>query len=103
MMIGVRNLSGEMKSGEVWVNELRLKEYNNEGGWAAQGALNVQLSDVGTINATGKIVTDGFGGLEDGVASVRRTTIRLTASRQTSSWASSSPTRPRLLLRFITL
>ena len=68
MMIGVRNLSGEMKSGEVWVNELRLKEYNNEGGWAAQGALNVQLSDVGTINATGKIVTDGFGGLEDGVA-----------------------------------
>lgn len=49
MMIGVRNLSGEMKSGEVWVNELRLKEYNNEGGWAAQGALNVQLSDVGTI------------------------------------------------------
>lgn len=54
MMIGVRNLSGEMKSGEVWVNELRLKEYNNEGGWAAQGALNVQLSDVGTINATGK-------------------------------------------------
>lgn len=68
MMIGVRNLSGEMKSGEVWVNELRLKEYNNEGGWAAQGALNVQLSDVGTINATGKMVTSGFGGLEDGVA-----------------------------------
>ena len=68
MMIGVRNLSGEIKSGEVWVNELRLREYNNEGGWAAQGALNVQLSDVGTINATGKIVTDGFGGLEDGVA-----------------------------------
>lgn len=68
MMIGVRNLSGETKSGEVWVNELRLKEYNNEGGWAAQGALNVQLSDVGTINATGKIVTDGFGGLEDGVS-----------------------------------
>lgn len=68
MMIGVRNLSGEMKSGEVWVNELRLKEYNNEGGWAAQGALNIQLSDVGTINATGKMVTDGFGGLEDGVA-----------------------------------
>lgn len=68
MMIGVRNLSGEIKSGEVWVNEFRLKEYNNEGGWAAQGALNVQLSDIGTINATGKIITSGFGGLEDGVA-----------------------------------
>ncbi len=68
MMIGVRNLSGETKSGEVWVNELRLKEYNNTGGWAAQGALNIQLSDIGSLNATGKIVTDGFGGIEDGVA-----------------------------------
>ena len=68
MIIGVRNLSGEIKSGEVWVNELRLKEYNNKGGWAAQGALNLQLSDVGTVNATGKIVTDGFGGIEDGVS-----------------------------------
>lgn len=68
LMIGVRNLSGEIKSGEVWVNELRLKEYNNSGGWAAQGTLNVQLSDVGSLNATGKIMTEGFGGLEDGVA-----------------------------------
>ncbi len=68
MVIGVRNLSGDIKSGEVWVNELRLREYNNEGGWAAQGALNVQLSDIGSVNATGKIVTNGFGGIEDGVA-----------------------------------
>lgn len=68
MIIGVRNLSNDAKSGEVWVNELRLKEYNNEGGWAAQGALNIQLSDVGTLNATGKIVTEGFGGLEEGVS-----------------------------------
>ena len=31
MMIGVRNNSGEVKSGEVWVNELRLLEHNNKG------------------------------------------------------------------------
>lgn len=68
MIIGVRNLSGEVKSGEVWINELRLREYNNEGGWAAQGALNVQLSDIGSVNATGKYVSNGFGGIEDGVA-----------------------------------
>ena len=68
MIIGVRNLSGDIKSGEVWVNELRLKEYNNKGGWAAQGALNIQLSDIGSLNATGKIVTDGFGGIEEGVS-----------------------------------
>ena len=68
MIIGVRNLSGESKSGEVWVNELRLKEYNNEGGWAAQGNLNVQLSDFGSINVAGRYTSEGFGGLEDGVA-----------------------------------
>ncbi|MBQ8486872.1 MAG: cell surface protein SprA [Prevotella sp.] len=67
MIIGVRNLSSQEKSGEVWVNELRLKEYNNEGGWAASGALNVQLSDFGSVNLTGRYVTDGFGGLEESV------------------------------------
>lgn len=68
MIIGVRNLSGAPKSGEVWINELRLLEFNNEGGWAAQGNLNVQLSDFGTVNVQGKYISDGFGGLEDGVA-----------------------------------
>ena len=68
MIIGVRNLANDHKSGEVWVNELRLKEYNNSGGWAAQGNLNLQLSDVGSVNVTGKYVSEGFGGLEDGVA-----------------------------------
>ena len=68
MMIGVRNLSGSVKSGEVWVNELRLQDVVNSGGWAASGALNMQLSDIGTLNLTGKMITEGFGGLEDGVA-----------------------------------
>ena len=68
MMIGVRNISAAQKSGEVWVNELRLLEFNNKGGWAASGALNMQLSDLGTLNLTGKIMTEGFGGLEEGLA-----------------------------------
>ena len=68
MVVGVRNLSSDAKSGEVWVNELRLRDYNNSGGWAASGNLNLQLSDFGTVNLTGKYVSDGFGGLEDGVA-----------------------------------
>ena len=55
MMIGVRNLSSGVKSGEVWVNELRLQDAINNGGWAASGL-------------TGKIISEGFGGLEDGVA-----------------------------------
>ncbi len=67
MIIGVRNLAGTQKSGEVWINELRLREYNNHGGWAAQAKLNVQLSDFGTVDVQGKYLTEGFGGLEEGV------------------------------------
>ena len=67
IIIGVRNLSADHKSGEVWFNELRLREYTNDGGWAAQGNLNIQLSDFGTLNLQGKYTSAGFGGLEEGV------------------------------------
>lgn len=67
LMIGVRNKSGTQKSGEVWVNELRLCDFNDNGGWAVSGAMNMQLSDVGTVNVSGRMMTSGFGGLEESV------------------------------------
>ena len=67
IMIGIRNNAREIKSVEVWVNELRLQEYTNDGGWAAQGNLNIQLSDLGSVNLSGHLETAGFGGLEDAV------------------------------------
>lgn len=71
VMIGVRNNSRSTRSAEVWVNELRLTGFQNQGGWAAQSALNVQLSDVGSVNVTGHAETAGFGGLEQGVSQRR--------------------------------
>lgn len=68
IMIGVRNNGRMVKSVEVWVNELRLQEFTNEGGWAAQGNLNIQLSDLGNVAAQGSVRTAGFGGLEQSVA-----------------------------------
>ena len=68
IMIGIRNNSGKTKSIEVWANELRLQEFSNNGGWAAQGSLQVQLSDLGSVNATAKMITSGFGGIEQSVA-----------------------------------
>ena len=67
MMIGVRNNSRATKNVEVWVNELRLQDYTNEGGWAAQGNMSIQLSDLGSINLTGHVETAGFGGIEESV------------------------------------
>ena len=71
MMIGVRNNSSSNKSAIVWVNEMRLIGFNNKSGWAAQGNLNIKLSDLGSFAAQGKIETAGFGGLEEKLAARR--------------------------------
>ena len=71
VMIGVRNNARSKKSVEVWVNELRLQDPAIDGGWAAQSNLNVQLSDLGSVNMAGHVETAGFGGLEEKVANRR--------------------------------
>ena len=76
IMIGVRNPrrtfqnlqdDGRPKSAEVWVNELRLYEFDDQGGWAASGRLNASLADLGNITLAGFISTPGFGGIEQKV------------------------------------
>ncbi len=64
IMIGVRNNTKDVKSGEVWVNELRLTDFNEDGGWAANANLNIALSDLGSVNVSGRMETAGFGGLD---------------------------------------
>lgn len=71
IMIGVRNRSNDVRSGEIWVNELRLSEFNEEGGWAANANLNVAVSDLGTVNVGGRIETAGFGALDQSLAERR--------------------------------
>nr|WP_255489668.1 cell surface protein SprA [Dysgonomonas sp. 25] len=72
IMIGVRNNSRHTRSGEVWVNELRLTDFDDEGGWAAQGNLNVALSDIGTVNVAGRKETVGFGALDQSLLERRQ-------------------------------
>ena len=75
MMIGVRNNSRGVRSVEVWVNELRLQEYTDEGGWAARSKLDVQVSDFASLSLQGHVETAGFGGLEQGVNERRNTNL----------------------------
>ena len=65
MLIGVRNQSRTSKNVEVWVNELRLTDYDEDGGWAALANLAVNLSDVGSVSVAGRYETAGFGGIEE--------------------------------------
>lgn len=67
IMVGVRNRSNDIRSGEVWVNELRMSQFNEESGWAAMANLAVGLSDIGNINFAGRVETAGYGSLESNV------------------------------------
>ena len=69
MMIGIRNPKndkevGTDKSAIVWINELRLTDLNNQGGWAATGRIEATLADLGRISASGSYNSSGYGALE---------------------------------------
>lgn len=74
IMIGVRNRSGVVQSVELWVNELRLSGFKEGGGFGALGSAVLGLSDLATVTASGKYLSDGFGGLEQGVSQRRKDT-----------------------------
>ncbi|MCX6325468.1 MAG: cell surface protein SprA [Bacteroidia bacterium] len=73
IMIGVRNPiktrnqvadDGNPKYGEVWINELRLSDFIENGGWAANAHLQARLADLGTVDMVGQTSTPGWGSIE---------------------------------------
>ncbi len=68
IMIGVRNNSGEVRSLEVWINELRLGDYHEEGGWATNANFGVQLAELGSVNVRGQYSTAGFGAIDQALS-----------------------------------
>ena len=73
IMVGIRNPiktrgsgndDGLQKSAEVWVNELRLSDFNEDGGWAANARMQTRLANLGTIDLVGQTSTPGFGSLD---------------------------------------
>ena len=70
IMIGVRNRSDKPAlGGEVWVNELRLSEFNEQGGVAAMANIALGISDIAQVNVSGRLETAGYGSIEDNVLS----------------------------------
>ncbi|MEN8156109.1 MAG: cell surface protein SprA [Bacteroidota bacterium] len=85
IMIGVRNPKagnnefrsddGLPKSGEIWLNELRLTDFNEKGGWAANGRATLKLADFGNVTAAGNTSQPGFGSIEQKVNERQREQI----------------------------
>jgi cell surface protein SprA len=83
IMIGIRNPKkssinpiddGLAKCAEIWVDELRLTDFNKKGGWAATSTVNATLADLGTVTLAGKISTPGFGGIEQKINELSKET-----------------------------
>ena len=55
---------GRAKCAELWFNELRLSGFDEEGGYAALGRVDVKLADLGNISVSGTMHSIGFGSLE---------------------------------------
>ncbi len=64
ILIGVRNNAATAKDGIVWVNELKVTDFNEDGGWAGKANATLSLSDVATLNVGTHIETAGFGGVD---------------------------------------
>ena len=69
VMIGVRNPrvigDGERpKTFTIWVDEFRASGYDQHAGTAAVASVNMKLADIGTLTASGRITTFGFGGVQ---------------------------------------
>lgn len=73
IMIGIRNPKkttnsqdddGQAKCAEIWVDELRLSDFNKKGGWAAIARVAADLADLGRVQLTGSYSSAGFGSIE---------------------------------------
>ncbi len=64
MLIGIRNNSAATKDGIIWVNELKVTDFNEAGGWAAKANVMLNMSDVATVNLGTHIESAGFGGVD---------------------------------------
>lgn len=73
IMLGIRNPlkknnpandDGLAKCAEVWFNELRVSEFVNQGGWAANGRVVTKLADLGTVTGSVNYQSIGFGGID---------------------------------------
>ena len=71
MLVGIRNNSPTTKSCVVWVDELRVTDFDSEGGWAARASMTLNMSDIATVNMGFHKETEGFGSVDQSLSNRR--------------------------------
>ncbi|MEY3419873.1 MAG: hypothetical protein RIR48_153, partial [Bacteroidota bacterium] len=63
--VALKNLdTDKLINGEVWINELRVTGFDESGGAAGIGKVQLQMADLGEINMSGNYSSIGFGALD---------------------------------------
>ena len=86
LMIGIRNPRTPDKRSHsvcVWVNELRLTDFDRTAGWAVNSTLGVKLADLATVSSSIRYTTFGFGSVNSKIS--ERTREEITAFDITSA------------------
>ncbi|HKM92176.1 MAG TPA: cell surface protein SprA [Prolixibacteraceae bacterium] len=64
--IGIRNPKRnnlQPKTVEVWVNEFRVSDLEQKGGWASSGRMSLRLADLGSLSLSGRTQSVGWGSI----------------------------------------
>ena len=78
VMVGVRNVdqvNRDKHCAEIWINELRLSGFNEQGGYAGQARVDMKLADFGNISLAGNYSSIGWGTLEQKLVQRQREEI----------------------------
>ncbi|MEZ5147414.1 MAG: cell surface protein SprA [Bacteroidales bacterium] len=79
ILIGIRNPKktsatpdddGEPKCAEIWINELRLTEFNKQSGWATTGRISMNLADLGNLALSGTYTSPWFASIDKKITEV---------------------------------
>lgn len=79
ILIGVRNPKklgfatsddGEAKSAIIWVDELRLTDFNDSPGWATTGRVQADLADLGRVSILASHRAAGFGTIDQKISEI---------------------------------
>ena len=83
IMLGVRNPrqipgdivdDGEGKCAEIWFNELRLSDFDDQSGWASIVRASTKLADFANISVSGSMSTPGWGSIDKKISERQRET-----------------------------
>jgi len=73
VMMGIRHKRGQLNTGpkavEVWINEMRLSDFDESGGWAANARVTTRLADIGSVTVAGRTRKEGFGSISQNINS----------------------------------